>query len=64
MAWFMYNKFDFSKIEKKAKTKVSSTLRDNLSNLDSSLKLKGKSKGSSSKRDTEDLDLSGFKRLL
>ena len=64
MAWFMYNKFDFSKIETKAKTKVSSKLRDNLSNLDSSLKLKGKSKGSAKKKDSDELDLSSFKRLL
>lgn len=64
MAWFMYNKFDFSKIETKAKTKVSSKLRDNLSNLDSSLKLKGKSKGSTKKKDSDELDLSSFKRLL
>lgn len=64
MAWFMYNKFDFSKIEKKAKTSVSSKLRDNLSNLDSSLKMKGKSKGSSKSKDSDELDLSSFKRIL
>lgn len=65
MAWFMYNKFDFSKIEKKAKTKVSSKLRESLSNIDSSLKMKGKSKGKAKRSsDNDELDLSGFKRLL
>ena len=64
MAWLMYNKFDFSTIEKKVKTKVSSKLRDSLSNLDSSTKLKGQSKRTRKAKDTDDVDLSSFRRLL
>jgi len=64
MAWLMYNKFDFSTIEKKVKSKVSSKLRDSLSNLDSSLKLKGQSKRTKNAKDADDMDLSSFRKLL
>ena len=64
MAWLMYNKFDFSKIEKKVKTNVSSKLRDSLSNLDSSLKMKGQAKRTRVAKDTSDLDMSSWKKIL
>ena len=60
----MYNKFDFSKIEKKVKTNVSSKLRDSLSNLDSSLKMKGQAKRTRVAKDTSDLDMSSWKKIL
>jgi len=64
MAWLMYNKFDFSNIEKKVKSKVSSKLRDSLSNLDSTAKMKGSSKRKKKATDTQEMDFSSWKKLL
>jgi cbb3-type cytochrome oxidase cytochrome c subunit len=64
MAWLMYNKFDLSKIEKKVKTKVASKLRDSLSNLDSSLKLKGQAKRTREASDSSDLDMTSWRKAL
>ena len=64
MAWLMYNKFDFSKIEKKIKTKVSGKLRDSLSNIDSSTKMNGSSKRKKKATDTQEMDFSSWKKLL
>ena len=46
MAWLYYNKFDFTKVEKKARTKATSSLKANLeraSNI-STKKLKSKAR--------------------
>lgn len=64
MAWLMYNKFDFSKIEKKVKTKVSGKLRDSLSNIDSTTKMSGSSKRKKKATDTQEMDFSSWKKIL
>jgi len=64
MAWLMYNKFDFSNIEKKIKTKISGKLRDSLSNIDSTTKMSGSSKRKKKATDTQEMDFSAWKKLL
>jgi hypothetical protein len=64
MAWFYFNKFNFSKVEKKAKTKAVSDLKSKLQKAtDSSNKLKSKRK-TSSPDDNLGSDFSGFKKVL
>lgn len=64
MAWFYFNKFNFSKVEKKAKTKAVSDLKSKLQRAtDSSSKLKSKRKTSSPDDRMSD-DFSGFKNIL
>ena len=64
MAWLYFNKFDFSKVEKKAKTKATSDLKARLQKAtDSSSKLKSKRK-TSSPDDALNEDFGGFKRIL
>lgn len=63
MAWLYFNNFDFSKVEKKARTKATSNLRASLeraSNV-SSRKLKSKSR---TKSTGDDLDFSLFQKAL
>jgi len=63
MAWLYYNKFDFSKIEKKARTKATSSLKASLeraSNI-STKKLKSKSR---TKATGNDIDFSLFENAL
>jgi len=63
MAWLYYNKFDFSKIEKKARTKATSSLKANLeraSNI-STKKLKSKAR---TKATGGDIDFSLFENAL
>ena len=63
MAWLYYNKFDFSKIEKKARTKATSSLKANLeraSNI-STKKLKSKTR---TKATDGDIDFSLFENAL
>ena len=63
MAWLYYNKFDFTKIEKKARTKATSSLKANLeraSNV-SVKKLKSKSR---TKATDGDIDFSLFENAL
>ena len=63
MAWLYYNKFDFTKIEKKARTKATSSLKANLeraSNI-STKKLKSKTR---TKATDGDIDFSLFENAL
>tara|TARA_R110000824_G_scaffold5756_8_gene26528 strand:- start:1606 stop:2778 length:1173 start_codon:yes stop_codon:yes gene_type:complete len=63
MAWLYYNKFDFTKIEKKARTSATSSLKANLeraSNI-STKKLKSKSR---TKATDGDIDFSLFENAL
>jgi len=63
MAWLYYNKFDFTKIEKKARTKATSSLKANLeraSNI-STKKLKSKTR---TKTTDGDIDFSLFENAL
>tara|TARA_R110002012_G_scaffold261340_2_gene443229 strand:+ start:10795 stop:11961 length:1167 start_codon:yes stop_codon:yes gene_type:complete len=63
MAWLYFNNFDFSKVEKKIKTKAVSNLRSNLeraSNV-STRKLKSKSR---TKVSGDDLDFSLFSKAI
>lgn len=63
MAWLYYNKFDFSKVEKKARTKATSSLKANLeraSNV-STKKLKSKTR---TKATGTDIDFSLFENAL
>jgi len=63
MAWLYYNKFDFSKVEKKARTKAASSLKANLeraSNI-STKKLKSKAR---TKATGSDIDFSLFENAL
>jgi hypothetical protein len=63
-AWFYFNKFDFSKVEKKAKTKATSDLKAKLEkHSDSTSKLKSKRR-TSSPDDAIDGDFGNFKRIL
>ena len=63
MAWLYYNNFDFSKIEKKARTKAASSLRANLERASgvSTKKLKSKTRTRAS---GEDIDFSLFEKAL
>jgi hypothetical protein len=64
MAWLYFNKFNFSKVEKKAKTKATSDLKAKLQKAtDSTSKLKSKRK-TSSPDDAMNESFSGFKRIL
>lgn len=64
MAWLYFNKFNFSKVEKKAKTKATSDLKAKLQKAtDSTSKLKSKRK-TSSPDDALNENFSGFKRIL
>jgi len=63
MAWLYYNKFDFTKIEKKARTKATSSLKANLeraSNI-STKKMKSKTR---TKATDGDIDFSLFENAL
>ena len=63
MAWLYFNNFDFSKVEKKAKTKAVSTLRSHLeraSNV-STKKLKSKSR---TRVTGDDIDFSLFSKAI
>lgn len=63
MAWLYYNKFDFTKVEKKARTKATSSLKANLeraSNI-STKKLKSKSR---TQAGGGDIDFSLFENAL
>ena len=63
MAWLYYNKFDFSKVEKKARTKATSSLRANLERAGnvSTKKLKSKAR---TKATNSDIDFSLFENAL
>ena len=63
MAWLYYNKFDFSKVEKKARTKATSSLKANLERASgvSTKKLKSKSR---TKATGNDIDFSLFENAL
>ena len=63
MAWLYYNKFDFSKVEKKARTKATSSLRANLerANTVSTKRLKSKARTSAG---STDIDFSLFENAL
>ena len=63
MAWLYFNDFDFSKVEKKARTKATSNLRASLERAGnvSSRKLKSKTRTKSS---GDDLDFSLFQKAL
>ena len=63
MAWVYYNKFDFSKVEKKARTKATSSLRANLERAGnvSTKKLKSKAR---TKATNSDIDFSLFENAL
>lgn len=64
MAWLYFNNFNFSKVEKKAKTKATSELKSKLERAtDATSRLKSKRK-TSSPDDTPSGDFSGFTRLL
>ncbi|QDP52773.1 MAG: hypothetical protein Unbinned838contig1000_24 [Prokaryotic dsDNA virus sp.] len=63
MAWLYYNKFDFSKVEKKARTKATSSLKASLERASgvSSKKLKSKTR---TKATGNDIDFSLFENAL
>ena len=63
MAWLYYNKFDFKHVEKKARTKATSSLRANLERASgvSTHKLKSKTR---TKVTNSDIDFSLFKSVL
>ena len=63
MAWLYYNKFDFSKVEKKARTKATSSLKASLERASgvSSKRLKSKTR---TKASGNDIDFSLFKNVL
>ena len=63
MAWLYYNKFDFSQVEKKARTKATSSLRANLERAGnvSTKKLKSKTR---TKATNTDIDFSLFANAL
>jgi tRNA U34 5-carboxymethylaminomethyl modifying enzyme MnmG/GidA len=63
MAWLYYNNFDFSKIEKKARTKAASSLRANLERASgvSTKKLKSKTR---TRATGDDIDFSLFEKAL
>ena len=63
MAWLYYNKFDFSKVEKKARTKATSSLRANLERAGnvSTKRLKSKARTTAS---SSDIDFSLFENAL
>jgi len=63
MAWLYYNKFDFSKVEKKARTKATSSLKASLERASgvSSKRLKSKTR---TKATGNDIDFSLFKNVL
>jgi hypothetical protein len=62
MAWLYFNNFDFSKVEKKARTKATSSLRKSLERASSvsTKKLKSKSRT----RSSEDVDFSLFQKAV
>jgi hypothetical protein len=62
MAWLYFNNFDFSKVEKKARTKATSSLRKSLERASSvsTKKLKSKSRT----RSSEDVDFSLFQKAI
>ena len=61
MAWLLYNKFDFSKVEKKAEKKVVSSLKENLENSQLARGSKLKSREVSPATDS---DFSGFRKVI
>jgi len=63
MAWLYYNKFDFSKVEKKARTKATSSLKASLERASgvSAKRLKSKTR---TKATGDDIDFSLFKNVL
>ena len=63
MAWLYYNKFDFSKVEKKARTKATSSLRANLERAGNVSTKRLKSKARTSAGST-DIDFSLFENAL
>lgn len=62
-AWFYFNKFDFSKVEKKAKTKATSDLKSKLQRATDNVGLKSKRR-TGSPDDSLGSDFSGFKKAL
>ena len=63
MAWLYYNKFNFSKIEKKARTKATSSLKANLERASNISTKKLKSKTRTHAAGTE-VDFSLFENAL
>jgi len=61
MAWLLYNKFDFSKVEKKAEKKVVSSLKESLENSQLARGSKLKSREVSPATDS---DFSGFRKVI
>ena len=63
MAWFYFNKFNFEKVEKKARTKAVSNLRTNLERASGVSRGKLKSK-SRTKTSGSDSDFSLFSKAM